>query len=115
MTNSEAVGGCDGRKACCGRPIGNFRVRTSWQNGADAMVVKFVIYCNGRAATMGVPELFHYGFWKIGNCKLTDGTRLERSGCCFTSCRASMGSSLTAFSPSFATVVEDSLPSVSHA
>ena len=56
-------------------------------------------------------------FWKldIGNCELADGTMFERSGYCFTSCRANMGSSVTAFSPSFANAVEDSLPGVSHA
>ena len=55
--------------------------------------------------------------WKleIGNCELADGSMFERSGCCCTSCRANMGSSVTAFSPSFATAVEDSLPCVSHA
>ena len=35
---------CDGRKACRDRPIGSCRVQTSWQNGADAMPVKLVLY-----------------------------------------------------------------------
>jgi len=38
----------------------------------------------------GVPELFHQGILEFGNCELADETRFERSGCGFTSCRASL-------------------------
>ena len=40
---------------------------------------------------------FILGFLEFGNLELADGTRLERSGCGFISCRASLGSSKTAF------------------
>ena len=55
-------------------------------------------YCNGGAATMGrCLNCFIMGILESGNLELADGTRFERSGCGFTSCRASLGSSETAF------------------
>ena len=49
--------------------------------------------CNGGAATMGrCLNCYIMRILEFGNCELADGTRFERSGCDFTSCRASLRS-----------------------
>ena len=61
---------CDGSFACRDRPIGTCRVQTSWQNGADAMPVKLVLYfvdivkvlsskTDGLATVRSPPQLFN--------------------------------------------------------
>jgi len=58
---------------------------------------KFVTeICNGTAATMEVHKLYYYVILEIGKCELVDETVFERSGYSYTSCRANMGTTLTA-------------------
>ena len=46
---------------------------------------------------MEVYKLYYDGILEIGKCELADETVFERSGYFYTSCRANVGKSLTAF------------------
>ena len=65
----------------------------------SCVICVVLILCNGGAATMvGCLNCFIMGILGFGNCELANGTRFERSGCGFTSCRTNMGSADSDFS-----------------
>ena len=64
---------------------------------------------------MEVYKLYYDGILEIGKCKLADETVFERSGYFYTSFRANVGTTLTAFSILRTLLQKYSLPCIFHA